>query len=208
MSPGPDHKAGHPCKQKPAYWGYQQGTAETLQTGASIPYIRVSKKPPPQPEPTENPKPNEHDMIERQMTSGRSKGLTILSALLLIATTASMNAAGIFKTIKAESKGDEITIVWRTDGEAGYHTFEVERRSTEVPQYRRIGSIVVRGSGGTYSFVDNGAFFKTEADKEFTYRIRAIGGNGVEAYSPPVSVSHRVVSSVKRSWGMIKELFR
>ena len=134
-------------------------------------------------------------------------GILVVLAMI-VGSTATLQASGIFKSVKAESKGEEITVVWRTDGEAGYHTFEVERRSSEVPSYRRIGSIVVRGSGGTYSFVDNGAFFKTDADKEFTYRIRAIGGSGVEAYSPTVSVSHRVVSSVKRSWGMIKELFR
>ena len=131
---------------------------------------------------------------------------TLILALLVTATTLASN--GIFRSVKAESKGSEIEIVWKTDADANFHTYEVERRSNEVPTYRRIGSLVVRGSGGSYSFVDNGAFFRTDADKEFTYRIRAIGNSGVEQYSPPVTVSHKVVSSVKRSWGMIKELFR
>lgn len=133
--------------------------------------------------------------------------LTALTLSLLLTATA-VAGSGLFRSIKAESKGGEIEIVWKTAGDATFHTYEVERRSNEVPTYRRIGSIVVRGSGGSYSFVDNGAFFRTDADKEFTYRIRAIGNGGVEEYSPPVTVSHRVVSSVKRSWGMIKELFR
>lgn len=133
---------------------------------------------------------------------------TLAIPLVLLLATTAVAGNGIFRSIKAESKGDEIQVIWKTDANASFHTFEVERRSNEVPTYRRIGSIVVRSSGGTYSFVDNGAFFKSDADKEFTYRIRAIGNSGVEQYSPPVTVSHKVVSSVKRSWGMIKELFR
>lgn len=132
----------------------------------------------------------------------------IVLTLGLLASATALASNGIFRSIKAESKGSEIEIVWKTDADATFHTYEVERRSNEVPTYRRIGSLVVRGSGGTYSFVDNGAFFKTDADKEFTYRIRAIGNSGEEQYSPPVTVSHKVVSSVRRSWGMIKELFR
>ena len=138
--------------------------------------------------------------------NGTKISTALILALILSGTAIAGN--GIFRTIKAESKGEEIQIIWKTAQDPQFHTFEVERRSNEVPTYRRIGSIVARSSGGTYSFVDNGAFFKTDADKEFTYRIRAIGNSGVEQYSPPVTVSHKVVSSVKRSWGMIKELFR
>lgn len=116
--------------------------------------------------------------------------------------------AGIFRTVKAESRGEEIVVEWKSGSEAGYATFEIERRSNEVPSYRRIGSVVTKGDGSSYSFVDNGAFFRTDSEREFTYRIRAISGSGSEQYSPTVTVSHKVVSNVKRSWGMIKELFR
>jgi hypothetical protein len=115
---------------------------------------------------------------------------------------------GIFRTVKAESRGEEIVVEWKSGTESGYTTFEVERRSNEVPSYRRIGSVVTKGDGSSYSFVDNGAFFRTDSEREFTYRIRAISGSGSEQYSPTVTVSHKVVSNVKRSWGMIKELFR
>ena len=114
----------------------------------------------------------------------------------------------IFRSIKAESVGEEISIEWKTNGEGIFHTFEIERRSNEVTKYRRIGSVIAKSNGDSYLFMDNGAFFRTTADKEFTYRIKAIGAGGLEQYSPPVTVSHKVVSSVKRSWGMIKELFR
>jgi len=136
------------------------------------------------------------------------KRVTILSIIgLLIGTGSLLSVGNVFMSIKAESRGEEIVVEWNTGGEAGFHTFEVERKSNEVPTYRRIGQIIAKGDNGTYRFVDNGAFFKTNADKEFSYRVRAVGP-GIEQYSPPVTVTHEVVSSVKRSWGMIKELFR
>lgn len=134
--------------------------------------------------------------------------LLSLTGVIFVGMGTLFAVSNVFRSIKAESKGEEIEIEWKTTGEQGFHTFEVERRSNEVPTYRRIGSVVAKGSGDIYTFVDNGAFFRTNADKEFTYRIKAVGSSGLEQYSPPVTVSHKVVSSVKRSWGMIKELFR
>ena len=130
-------------------------------------------------------------------------GLSI--AALLLSFTTVIAVGNIFLSVKAESRGEEIVIEWNSGGEAGFHTYEIERKSNEVPTYRRIGQIVAKGDNGSYRFVDNGAFYK--GDKEFTYRVKAVG-SGLEQYSPPVTVSHQVVSSVKRSWGMIKELFR
>ena len=135
----------------------------------------------------------------------RIAGLTIAGVLLCLGTI--IAAGNVFLSVKAESRGEEIVLEWNTGGETGFHTFEIERKSNEVPTYRRIGQIVAKGDNGSYRFVDNGAFYKTNADKEFTYRVKAVGSM-VEQYSPPVTVSHQVVSSVKRSWGMIKELFR
>ena len=135
----------------------------------------------------------------------RIVGFSITGLLLSIG---SLIAVGnVFVAVKAESRGEEIIVEWNTGGENGYHTFEIERKSNEVPTYRRIGQIIAKGDNGTYRFVDNGAFYKTNADKEFTYRVKAVGSS-LEQYSPPVTVSHKVVSSVKRSWGMIKELFQ
>ncbi len=136
------------------------------------------------------------------------KQIVGLSIAVLLLSVGSLIAVGnIFLSVKAESRGEEIIIEWNSGGEAGFHTFEIERKSNEVPTYRRIGQIVAKGDNGSYRFVDNGAFYKSDGDKEFTYRVKAVG-SGLEQYSPPVTVSHQVVSSVKRSWGMIKELFR
>ncbi|MCE2504264.1 MAG: hypothetical protein J4G05_09450 [Chlorobi bacterium] len=131
-----------------------------------------------------------------------------LAGLMTAGLSTLFGVGNVFRSVKAESQGKEIRIEWKTNSESGFHTFEIERRSNEVPRYRRIGSVAAKGGSESYTFVDNGAFFRTNAEKEFTYRVKAVGSSSLEQYSPPVTVSHKVVSSVKRSWGMIKELFR
>src|SRR5688500_14585418 len=87
--------------------------------------------------------------------------VTIVVFVLLSSVMVELFAqAGIFRTVKAESRGEEIVVEWKSGSESGYTTFEVERRSNEVPSYRRIGSLVTKGDGSNYSFVDNGAFFR------------------------------------------------
>jgi len=136
----------------------------------------------------------------------------IIFCSILVCAIASKSGV-VFGSMKAVSKGDEVQVQWNTNGELGIYNFEIERKSDEVSDFRRIGRIDSKSKGGScvncnnaYSFTDNGAFFKTEAGKQFTYRIKSVG-SGSEQYSQPISVIHEV-SSVKRSWGMIKELFR
>src|SRR5262245_7625063 len=117
--------------------------------------------------------------------SGTMKRLIAFSILGLTISLGSLLAiSNVFVSIKAESRGEEIILDWSTGTESGFHTFEIERKSNEVPTYRRIGQIVAKGNNGSYRFVDNGAFFKTSADKEFTYRVRAVGSS-FEQYSEP-----------------------
>ncbi len=135
------------------------------------------------------------------------KRTSIIVLACLFATVLSAAAFGdIFSFVKATSQGDEIKVQWRSSAESNIHSYEIERKSDEVTDFRRLGRIEARGDGSSYSYIDNGAFYKSQAGKEFTYRVKAIGTLG-EYYSPVVTVSHEV-SSVKRSWGMIKELFR
>lgn len=133
--------------------------------------------------------------------------LLLLTTLAVAAAALTANAAGdIFNYIKASSQGDQIVIQWQTTSEAGIHSFEIERKSEEVTDFRRVGRIDAKGNGSTYQYTDNGAFFKTESARQFTYRVKAVGPS-VEQYSVTSTATHEV-SSVRRSWGMIKELFR
>jgi hypothetical protein len=135
------------------------------------------------------------------------KQIAVGLTCLLLATLVSTAGSELFSYIRAVPQGNDILLQWKSGNETGVIRYEVERKSEEVTDFRRVsGGVTARGSGSTYTFTDDGAFFKPQAGKKFTYRVKAVGTN-FEQYSGFTTVVHEV-SSVRRSWGMIKELFR
>jgi hypothetical protein len=137
------------------------------------------------------------------MMNRRAVHLTLAMLAIVASATASQI---VFSYLRAVPQNDDIVVQWRSMNEAGIQYFDIERSSDELPEFRRLERVAAKGGGSTYSFTDNGAFYKPSSGKRFTYRVRAIG-NTAEPYSATTTVVHEV-SSVKRSWGMIKELFR
>jgi hypothetical protein len=131
--------------------------------------------------------------------------LSTVALLGILGSIVALAAGNIFNSWKGYSKGDEVVLEWKTSDESGIHSFEIERKSSESG-YTRIGIVIARGSSHSYSYVDRSAFYKNQGGKQFTYRIKAMG-TSTEEYSPGIVVTHEV-ASVRRSWGMIKELFR
>lgn len=135
------------------------------------------------------------------------KRVLIILAIVAVASTTLISATtSLFGYIRASLQGEEIAIEWRTTDETGVYNFEIERKSEDVATFRRIGRLDARGGSNTYTFIDKSAFFKSESGKVYTYRLKTVG-TGSEQYSPTVTVTHEV-SGVRRSLGMIKELFR
>jgi len=128
-----------------------------------------------------------------------------VAAILAVATVSTTAIQGVFGSVKATPYGDEILLQWETVNENGIRGFEVERRSDEITEFRKLIYLDSKGTG-SYQYVDDGAFFKSASGKRFTYRVKAIGQSSYQ-YSPTISITHEV-SSVRKSWGMIKELFR
>ncbi len=130
-----------------------------------------------------------------------------LSLLLLaVSCVTAVAMQSLFSYVKASPYGDEVLIQWQTQDESNIQSFEIERKSDEAMDYKKIGRIDAKGRGGVYTYIDNGAFYKTEKATQFTYRLKGVG-NGTQLYSPTITITHEV-SSVRKSWGMIKELFR
>jgi hypothetical protein len=127
-------------------------------------------------------------------------------ATMLVLASSLAFAYEVFNYVRAVPQGNDIVVQWKTVQESGVVSFEIERKSEEVTEFRRLGRVMAKGNGSNYTFVDDGAFFKPQAGKRFTYRIKAVGST-MEAFSDNATVVHEV-SSVRRSWGMIKELFR
>ena len=131
----------------------------------------------------------------------------ILSSCIIYTAYAAETA---LEYLTAKSDGKVIIIEWRASAEKGIHHYEVERASGDQ-LYRHIATIDARGQMYSYRFVDEDALMK--GDKQqivgnvYSYRLRAIGYDNSSSVSNSVSVAHSI-SGIRRTWGMIKEMFR
>jgi len=132
-------------------------------------------------------------------------------AIMVLASMSIIAAEISFDHMTAKSDGKVITIEWRPSIEKGVRSYELERSSTG-DGFRSIANIEPKGAQTTYRFVDENALMKGGNNerilgKMYSYRIKVIAFDNSVSYSNIVSVSHSV-SGIRRTWGMIKEMFR
>ena len=144
-------------------------------------------------------------MMKRQMLIGLS--LALVAVVWLSAEILSL----AFFT--AQSEDDQIVLEWRTLDETHIIRFEVERKRAKEEEFYKIGELPAKGFAATYRFVDTDAFQKATPHPKtqaniYQYRLKAVRtANLPPLYSETITVTH-TVSSFRRTWGMIKELFR
>lgn len=132
--------------------------------------------------------------------------------ILLFISIGYLFAAEIFEYLRATSNGKVITIEWKAISETNISQYEIERSSSKQP-FTRITTIDAKGYPNNYKYTDEEAFLRGDDDEKvmtnnnFTYRIKVIHKDNSFNYSNTVSVIHNV-SSIRRTWGMIKELFK
>lgn len=121
--------------------------------------------------------------------------------------TSSGFAGAIIKdgTLQAHSDGNNVTIQWGTTEEVSLSEFVVERQAGSEGGFILIGSVAPKGNNSFYEFIDQTAF-KT-ISSVYQYRIKIVSQDGSYTYSKTLTVSHNV-SSVKRTWGSLKAMFR
>jgi hypothetical protein len=125
----------------------------------------------------------------------------IISLLLIVAT---IYAGAELNYFHVRSEGDNIRLEWQTMTESNLQNFVIERK-TPQSAFIEIGSVSPKGSNSIYSYVDQNTY-KTN-DVVFVYRLKLVDNNGNTSYTYETSVSHSI-SSVKRTWGSIKAMFR
>lgn len=128
----------------------------------------------------------------------------LFSLLLTVSALASAGATIKDGTLQARSDGNVVTIQWGTTDESLMQEFVIERQGNGEAGFVAIGSVAPKGSNSYYEFVDQTAFKITIS--VYQYRIKIVSYDGV-SYSKVVTVSHNV-SSVKRTWGSLKAMFR
>ena len=127
---------------------------------------------------------------------------------LLLVTLSTFVVAGASirdGSLQARSDGNDVTIQWGTSEESMMQEFVIERQASGQGEWTALDPVVSpKGSNSYYEFVDQTAF-KTTASV-YQYRIRIVALDGT-TYSKIMVVSHNV-SSVKRTWGSLKAMFR
>jgi hypothetical protein len=127
----------------------------------------------------------------------------ILIAILLISTAITFAGASIIKfSAKSQSDGS-ISIFWQATIETNLKHYEIERRTVNGG-FGWIATIEPEADKN-YEYIDNNAY-KSSASV-YSYRLRIVDNDGSVSYTEEFPVRHNV-SSVKRTWGSIKALFR
>lgn len=135
----------------------------------------------------------------------------LTTAVMFTITVATVIAADpALQYFQARSAGATVAIEWKSGPETGVVRYDIERAGSDG-NYRLVASVSAKGNGQTYQFSDDDAFAKRDdneiAQGNLTYRLRVLRDDQTQGFSNSVVVLHSV-SSIKRTWGMIKEMFR
>lgn len=126
--------------------------------------------------------------------------------LLTVFLAGTLFAGAFLDFFQGRSDGNNITLEWKTRTEQNLVSFEVQRKAGSEGEFITIATVEPRGSNSYYSYVDRSAY-KGSASV-YLYRLKINEGSSSPAsYSSDITVSHSV-SSVKRTWGSIKAMFR
>ncbi|CUT00873.1 hypothetical protein [Candidatus Kryptobacter tengchongensis] len=113
-------------------------------------------------------------------------------------------AGSVVEYFTAQSQNDNIIIRWKTSDETGVQKFILERSVNQLNEFTKLAEINPKGNNSTYEYIDASAFKQT--DNIYAYRLQVVTTTG-SFYVGPITVLHKV-SSVKRTWGSIKAMFR
>ena len=132
------------------------------------------------------------------------KSLPLTISLILLLQIGSLLAGAFINYFHASSDGDNVILSWQTSQEINVKDYVIERKTLNG-NFIELAIILPRGDNSSYSYVDESAY-KT-SDAIYIYRLKIVDNDLNISYSSEVTVSHSV-SSVKRTWGSIKALFR
>lgn len=139
------------------------------------------------------------------------KALIIIFVIIAFTAVYAVNSA--IRTFRAFSTGTNITVEWSTSDEINLKQFELQRSGNNAG-YKKVKLFEAVGKANDYKFVDEEALLKegdinpeAQSGKVYSYRLKLIYSSGSEELSESISVTHQT-NSIRRTWGMIKELFR
>lgn len=145
------------------------------------------------------------------------KRILIFSAVAAIGILAGFDFASGVDSFTARPDGDGITLDWHSEAETGIARYQVQRADLRSPDdFQNVGTIAATGSYSYYKFHDtptssigmatqNSGNVQPLSDA-YRYRLEIDLSSGDLSYSQTVNVT-KPSSGVRRTWGMIKEMF-
>lgn len=104
---------------------------------------------------------------------------------------------------QASHDGGHVVLQWQSTDESNVSRYDIERKDGADGVFRYLDKKSPEGNGSVYVFDDFSAFRTTGSF--YQYRVTAYFNNG----NPPVPYyTQLTVSSVRRTWGSIKAMFR
>ena len=136
----------------------------------------------------------------------KKRYLIYFITILFIST---LLAGAIVTRFDAESNDDSIIVTWETANEEGVNKFNLLRSYSVDGQFSVVHEQKAKGYGFVYKFTDNSVYKNSSVNASFyVYKLEIVLTDGTKAEVAPISVHHDQVSSIKRTWGSIKALFR
>jgi len=133
------------------------------------------------------------------------KHILRISVILLLVTTTAISGA-FLDFFNGRSDGDNIVLEWKTRSESNLQRYEIQRKAGQDGDFVTLSAVSPKGSNSLYTFIDRSAYKASQS--VYVYRLKIVESSGSPAsYSNEITVSHSV-SSVKRTWGSIKAMFR
>ncbi len=128
----------------------------------------------------------------------------IIFIWLIAFLTISLGSAFI-QFFVADSNGENITLTWQSTDEQNVREYVI-LRGPDKDNLVSIATIPAKGSNSSYVFYDKSAYKSTSSF--YAYGLVIVDVDGTRSEPMYTFVSHDGVSSIKRTWGSIKALFR
>ncbi len=145
------------------------------------------------------------------------KRILVLAGIAAIVTLAGFDFASGVDSFTARPDGDGITLEWHSEVEAGISRYSVQRADINSPDnFQDVGDVSATGNYSYYKFHDSptssigiaaqGSGSVVPSSEAYRYRLEINLTSGDISYSQTVNVT-KPSSGVRRTWGMIKEMF-
>lgn len=99
--------------------------------------------------------------------------------------------------------GSDVVLEWEIQDESQIQEYRIFRKLNDEPIQAHVGTLLPTGSG-SYQFLDDN-IFKTES-RVIHYELHVVLANG-QSQVFQASLSHNP-TSIQRTWGSIKSMFR